>query len=52
MTERGFTKSVVEQAALVWLEGTGWQVRSGPEIAPGESGSYLTYLSPDGVHSG
>jgi type I restriction enzyme R subunit len=39
MTERGLTKSVVEQAALAWLESTGWQVRSGPEIAPGEPGS-------------
>ena len=32
----GFTESVVEQAALAWLEGTGWQVRCGAEIAPGE----------------
>jgi type I restriction enzyme R subunit len=31
-----FTKSVVEQAALAWLEGIGWQVRNGAEIAPGE----------------
>jgi type I restriction enzyme R subunit len=32
----GFTESVVEQAALAWLESAGWQVRNGTEIAPGE----------------
>ncbi|MDH3210485.1 MAG: HsdR family type I site-specific deoxyribonuclease, partial [Burkholderiaceae bacterium] len=31
-----FSESVVEQAALAWLESAGWQVRSGAEIAPGE----------------
>ena len=31
-----FTESVVEQAALAWLESAGWQVRNGAEIAPGE----------------
>ncbi|MCC7210157.1 MAG: DEAD/DEAH box helicase, partial [Anaerolineae bacterium] len=31
-----FTESVVEQAALAWLEGAGWSVRNGAEIAPGE----------------
>jgi len=31
-----FTESVVEQAALAWLESVGWQVRNGTEIAPGE----------------
>jgi type I restriction enzyme R subunit len=31
----GFTESVVEDAALAWLEGTGWQIAHGPEIAPG-----------------
>ena len=29
-------ESVVEQAALAWLESVGWQVRNGAEIAPGE----------------
>ncbi|GIV82818.1 MAG: DEAD/DEAH box helicase [Meiothermus sp.] len=29
-----FTESDVEQAALAWLEATGWQVAHGPEIAP------------------
>ena len=31
-----FTESVVEQAALAWLESAGWRVRNGVEIAPGE----------------
>ncbi len=31
-----FTESVVEEAALAWLEGAGWQIRNGAEIAPGE----------------
>jgi type I restriction enzyme R subunit len=29
-----FTESVVEQAALAWLEAIGWQVAHGPDIAP------------------
>lgn len=29
-----FTESVVEQAALAWLEAIGWVVRNGAEIAP------------------
>jgi type I restriction enzyme R subunit len=33
----GFTESVVEQAALAWLENVGWRVRSGAGIAPGEA---------------
>jgi len=36
MTARRFTESVVEDAALAWLEALGWTVRSGLEIAPGE----------------
>jgi type I restriction enzyme R subunit len=31
-----FTESVVEEAALAWLESIGWSVRHGAEIAPGE----------------
>ena len=31
-----FTESVVEQAALAWLESTGWSVRNGAEVAAGE----------------
>jgi type I restriction enzyme R subunit len=29
-----FTESVVEQAALSWLEGIGWPVRNGADVAP------------------
>ncbi len=29
-----FTESVVEEAALAWLESVGWQVAHGPDIAP------------------
>jgi len=28
-----FTESVVEQAALAWIESTGWSVRNGAAIA-------------------
>jgi len=31
-----FTESAVESAALAWLESLGWQVKHGPEIAPGD----------------
>jgi type I restriction enzyme R subunit len=31
-----FTESVVEDAALAWLESLGYAVKHGPEIAPGE----------------
>jgi len=31
----GLVESEVEEAALTWLAGLGWQVRYGPEIAPG-----------------
>src|SRR3990172_893903 len=31
-----FTESVVEQAALAWLESIGWRVLHASEIAPGE----------------
>jgi type I restriction enzyme R subunit len=31
-----FTESIVEQAALAWLESLGWSAKNGPEIAPGE----------------
>lgn len=36
MSDRGVTESVVEQAALAWLESTGWQIANGADIAPGE----------------
>jgi type I restriction enzyme R subunit len=36
MTTSSFTESVVEDAALAWLESLGYAVKHGPEIAPGE----------------
>ncbi len=35
----GIAESVVEEAALAWLEGLGYAVRHGPEIAAGEPGA-------------
>ena len=34
-TSPSFTESEVEAAALEWLEGLGWNVAHGPDIAPG-----------------
>jgi type I restriction enzyme R subunit len=31
-----FTESIVEQAALAWLESLGYTILHGPDIAPGE----------------
>ena len=31
-----FSESIVEDAALAWLESLGWSVRHGLEIAPGK----------------
>jgi type I restriction enzyme R subunit len=36
VTNRGFIESIVEQAALAWLESAGWLVLNGTQIAPGE----------------
>jgi len=36
MTGLAFTESIVECAALSWLERLGWTVKHGSEIAPGE----------------
>jgi type I restriction enzyme R subunit len=33
MTREGFAESVVEEAALAWLEAVGYQIRTGPGIA-------------------
>ena len=33
------TEADVEQAALAWLRGLGWQVTHGPDIAPDTPGS-------------
>jgi type I restriction enzyme R subunit len=34
VSARGVTESVVEQAALAWLESIGWQITHGPGAAP------------------
>jgi type I restriction enzyme R subunit len=34
-----FTESVIEQAALAWIEELGYDVLSGPDIAPGKPGA-------------
>ena len=36
MSSDNFTESIVEQAALAWLESLNYTILSGPEIAPGE----------------
>ena len=36
------TEAVVEQAALAWLSGLGWQVAHGPDIAPDAPGAERT----------
>lgn len=37
-----FGESVIEQAALEWLAGIGWQLAHGPDIAPGALGAERT----------
>jgi len=39
MSHADFTESVVEQAALAWLESLRYEIVSGPTIAPGEPGA-------------
>ncbi len=39
MSEGSFTESIVEEAALAWLEALGYVVLHGPEIAAGEPGA-------------
>jgi type I site-specific restriction-modification system R (restriction) subunit len=34
-----FTESVIEDAALAWLEAAGWAVLHGPDIAPASPGA-------------
>ncbi len=36
MNTSSFSESVIEQAALAWLESMGYLILSGLEIAPGE----------------
>ena len=38
MTPR-LTESDVEEAALAWLQGLGWRVAHGPDIAPVTAGA-------------
>jgi type I restriction enzyme R subunit len=43
----GFNEDVVEQAALAWLEASGWHITHGPEIAPDGSAPERTdYADP------
>ena len=39
MSDIGVTESVIEQAALAWLESLGWRIVHGPEIAPDTTGT-------------
>ncbi len=39
MTTQAFAESLVEEAALAWLEALGYAVRHGPDIAVGEPGA-------------
>lgn len=39
MSASSFTESVVEEAALAWLEGIGYAIKHGPAIAPSELGA-------------
>jgi type I restriction enzyme, R subunit len=39
MNDNRFSESVVEEAALAWLEGLGWQIAHGPDIAPDSPGA-------------
>jgi type I restriction enzyme R subunit len=42
MSDGQFSESVVEEAALAWLEGSGWSVLNGAEIAPGGTAAERT----------
>jgi type I restriction enzyme, R subunit len=42
MKDRGMSESIIEQAALAWLESAEWSIRNGAEIAPGEPGAERT----------
>ncbi len=45
MKTAAFTESVVEDAALAWLESLGWTIKHGPDIAPGELAAERTDYS-------
>jgi type I restriction enzyme R subunit len=36
VSDSGISESIIEQAALIWLERLGWTITHGPDIAPGE----------------
>ena len=42
MSDIGVTESVIEQAALAWLESLDWRIVHGPEIAPDTSSAERT----------
>ena len=44
MTNQGISESVVEQAALAWLESFGWRVSHGPDLMPDERADYGTVI--------
>lgn len=39
MINENVRESTVEEAALSWFEELGWEIKHGPEIAPGETGA-------------
>ena len=39
MSDASLSESTVEEAALAWLDGLGWQVAHGPDIAPDTAGA-------------
>ena len=44
MIDRGISESIVEQAALAWLESVGWQTAQGPDLFPDERADYSTVI--------
>ena len=40
MIDQGISESIVEQAALAWLESIGWQTARGPDLVPEERADY------------
>ena len=46
MSPSRITESVVEDAALDWLESLGWSVAHGPDIAPGTLADQRDVLLP------
>jgi hypothetical protein len=46
-----FTKSIVEEAALAWLESLGYTILYGPTIAPGEADAEREHSGDPGRRS-